>query len=543
LVPILFAALLFVGCGGGGSGGESGYTVSFYSADLKLLSTERGRVDLGIKAYEHRVTSWYKSGETNATFGYFTPTADTKFFAVADVEEVTDATQLYDIRSATSSDKFILGGDISVDVGPLNPRGWTPIPLFTGTFEGDGHTIRGVWINDNTGGRTGLFSSVENGTIRNLNVEIDSRGIKGDGLVGTIAGYAKNSTIDNVTVTGDVIGGAYVGAIVGYANNVTIANSYYDGSVNGNDIVGGIAGIAYYGSITDSHSKGYVNGTNNIGGIVGYLTYGATITDSYSEGSIDGSSSVGGIAGHVYNGTIANSHSVGNISGNISVGGIAGYVDISAIITDSHSIGNINGGREIGGIIGTAYNSLITRSYSKGNVSGTEDFVGGIAGSVYGGTNINNTYSHGDVTSTLSSVGGIAGGVDGSKITSSYSTGNISGHDNVGGIVGAADSTSEIKRNAAINPSVYATNVGVNRVIGDFYSSAVRENNFALNATLINGNPVDDDEHDGVNGAKKVADDFKLKATYENATNNGGLGWDFTDIWDINDGNGYPYLR
>ncbi|MDR1975742.1 MAG: hypothetical protein LBQ18_01975, partial [Campylobacteraceae bacterium] len=101
LVPIFFAALLFVGCGGSGSS-KSDYIVSFYDANLNLIESvgvEKGAVvELSTLAGNNHLLYWYKAGEENATlFGQYTPTGNINFYAVPNVVEVASEDQLYHI--------------------------------------------------------------------------------------------------------------------------------------------------------------------------------------------------------------------------------------------------------------------------------------------------------------------------------------------------------------------------------------------------------------------------------------------------------------
>jgi hypothetical protein len=543
LVPILFAALLFVGCGGGGSGGESGYTVSFYGENLEFKGTQvGGTVNLGAKAAEYGVYRWYKAGETNATYGYFTATADISFYAAPDVKEVTNELGFLTLANSPtfSSGKYLLKEDIEL-TALSHLYGWTPAN-FTGIFDGNGHTISGLWVNSDLP-NAGLFGKVNNGIIRNLSIELDDRGINGGEYVGAVAGtITGNSVIDNVTVTGSVSGeGMYVGGIAGYVGSSTIVDSSSTGKVSGTNVVGGIVGRVYGGNITNSYSKGDVTGEKDaygesgVGGIAGWASGGSIIFGSHSEGNISGNGGlVGGIVGWVNGASVNGSYSTGNIDGDYEVGGIAGHLNSFGNIYNSYSTGNVHGdNHSVGGIAGVVDKSSVVGSYSTGNVSGVHEKVGGIAGDLHTiGAIVSDSYSTGNVNGEKY-VGGIVGEVydSGTTITRNYAIGNVNGTTYVGGIVGRATDSS-ITYNAAINPLVVGTNF-VNRVIGSGGGTA---GNIATNT--LTGTFTDDGvlSHEGT---LTDADKFKLKATYDES----GLGWDFDDIWNIDDGNGYPYLK
>ena len=215
---------------------------------------------------------------------------------------------------------------------------------FTGTIDGNGHTIRNLKLNDN---KAGLFFQM-NGTLENIffeNVEktyekntytnygaiigysnsvaritnVHIKNIKmevpatrtGTIYVGGLLGYSATAKITDSSVT-DVeiksnaqVTTIYVGALVGYSNGSTITNSYAQ-NVNINiaganyaNGVGGLVGgeVSTVGTITNCYTTGSITSTElYTGGIVGYTT--GYVTNSYS--SVDLNSSlyyVGGIAG------------------------------------------------------------------------------------------------------------------------------------------------------------------------------------------------------------------------------------------------------
>ena len=126
----------------------------------------------------------------------------------------------------------------------MSAHEWTPLgsdgTLFLGTFEGNGHTINGIYVN--TEGNAGLFASVkgkrgwsygccsfgtDGGCDHIRNVTLTNAYIKGTGDVGGIAGYVCwETTIENCVVEGTIIGGNRAGGIVGIASG----ESYYSGS-------------------------------------------------------------------------------------------------------------------------------------------------------------------------------------------------------------------------------------------------------------------------------------------------------------------------
>jgi hypothetical protein len=263
--------------------------------------------------------------------------------------------------------------------------------------------------------------------------------------------------------------------------------------------------------------------TDNFVGLFGYINN-ATIKDlsvEVAEGKeIKGDGYVGAIAGGIDNhSSIINSYSMGDISGGngYCIGGITGIVYDRSIVTNSYSTANINGNSYIGGITGTvSKHSSITNSYSKGNVSGTGEGVGGITGSVESS----------------------------SSVTNSYASGNVSGRVSVGGIAGRTyEGGITIQNNAAINLLVYANcyiDCYVNRVVGRLNIGADVSDNFALESMTDGTEKLANGGFGGVindnSGEDRYDMDLQKQTTYED------FGWDFTNIWKIDEGNSYPHL-
>ena len=156
---------------------------------------------------------------------------------------------------------------------------WTPIGAnwnnpFYGTFDGQGHSVNGIYINSENNYQ-GLFG-YNNGTIKNVGVSESY--IKGDYGVGGVCGN----------------------------NEGTISNCHNSGTVHGNNNIGGVCGSNSYGTISNCHNSGTVHGNNNIGGVCGSNSYG-TISNCYNSGTISGNQEVGGVCGGNYSGsTISN---------------------------------------------------------------------------------------------------------------------------------------------------------------------------------------------------------------------------------------------
>ena len=242
----------------------------------------------------------------------------------------------------------VLMADITINTGVLNAvasgitpaNTWTPIgsfasahglPKYTGTFDGQGHTISGLYYSGS--GYGGLFGCVGiGGQVKNVKVA-DSY-INGKLYVGGVCG-ANNGTITNCSFDGSVTGkidnedifkDLYVGGVCG-ASTGTVEDSSNSGTVTCDETgfvyAGGVSGYNNSGTITNCYNTGNVTGSENVGGVCG--DNGGTITNCYNTGNVNGSGDgVGGVCGN-NDGTITNCYNTGSVTGSENVGGVCGY--------------------------------------------------------------------------------------------------------------------------------------------------------------------------------------------------------------------------
>jgi hypothetical protein len=273
-----------------------------------------------------------------------TATAPSGSGTSGDPYQIDSLANLYWITQNSSSwaDYFQQTSDIdaSSSSGWSGGQGFSPIgnvgTNFTGTYDGNGHTISGLHI-ANFNVYQGLFGIASN-SAQIKNVGLESENISADSYVGGLAGDAHSATISNCYSSGSIQGttggggsGDYVGGLVGFHESPsTITDCYSTASVTGaGRYVGGLVGESG-NSISNSYSTGSVSGASGgiaIGGLVGESNFGS-ITNCYSTGSVSGPSStdVGGFVGYNYFGTITNCYSTGNVSGAsaTNIGGLVG---------------------------------------------------------------------------------------------------------------------------------------------------------------------------------------------------------------------------
>jgi uncharacterized repeat protein (TIGR02543 family) len=285
---------------------------------------------------------WYKESTLQNPWNFTTDTvtADTTLYAKWVIFLVTNETELRYVGKGTANPDPYKTWTLTAHYRQtanitLTQGNWTPIgDYFTGSYNGDGHTITGLTINASTDNQ-GMFRSIgvgegSTGKVENLgliNVSITSS--NGRNVGGIAGGVYGNGTIQNCYVSGSVTGSRYVGGIAGGAyGNGTIQNCYVSGTVTGDISVGGIAGDNLSKTIQNCYVSGTVTGGNSVGGIVGNNGDGGTIQNCYASGSVTNTgNNVGGIAGSNYGTTrncIALNESV--TTGTITnIGRITGY--------------------------------------------------------------------------------------------------------------------------------------------------------------------------------------------------------------------------
>ncbi|MCX5638210.1 MAG: hypothetical protein NTX52_11050, partial [Planctomycetota bacterium] len=246
-----------------------------------------------------------------------------------------------------------------------------------------------------------------------------------------------------------------------------------------------------------------------VGGLVGYNDYGSTITNCYVTGSVSGYSGVGGLVGY-NNGTITNCYSTASVSGEGAVGGLVG-LDFGGTILNCYATSTVTGGDDIGGLIGAAGTVLsgpsISSSFASGTIAGNAH-IGGLVGIIEGGE-ILDCYATVDIDGN-DCIGGLIGCFCGTTISYCYSSGKVSGDANTGGFVGYFVGCESYP------PGSY---------LGCFWDSNVNPD---VNGIGNTSNP---------NVVGKPTAEMKTKSTFTDA------GWDFLEIWLINNGATYPILR
>ena len=300
---------------------------------------------------------------------------------------------------------YVLADDINLEGNANNA--WKSIGNFTGTFDGAGHTISGLYLNfssidtDRDQG-LGLFTYVrQGGTVKNLAVEgiIDCSERQLDLPIGGIVGRNKGGTISNCTSSVDITASvdSNVGGIVGSSESGTIVDCHNTGSINvtcsSTDSmpgIGGIVGKTSNGTVKTCENTGKVtvDHCTGTGGIVGYTVGGSKVSNCRNSGSIDGNKSkTGGIVGENY-GAVLKCYNTGDVCSDGTAGGIAGR-NVSensgsgSTVENCYNIGDVSGSDDVGGIVGynnnsAKFDSKIKNCYNTGKVTGTGNLGGAV---------------------------------------------------------------------------------------------------------------------------------------------------------------------
>ena len=269
-----------------------------------------------------------------------------------DIIYIDSATALKEISKNATTEEFTLGKSyaLSSDID-LSNEDFTPIPVFSGTLDGQGHTIKGLSISEKSSdaGLIGLIG--EQGVVKNLNIEgnIAPGGSKitAGGVVGTNKGI-----IDSVNFSGILKAYKTVGGMAGINDDTGfILNSKNYAQVDGTKLVGGIAGINK-GVIISCENKGRIFGSKEV--VLSDENTAAlpklnveTVTADEEKPEI-----MGGIAG-VSTGYIkscSNLAKVGYEHTSYKVGGIAGVQN--GVIEECSNQAIVYGRRDVGGIVG-----------------------------------------------------------------------------------------------------------------------------------------------------------------------------------------------
>jgi len=404
--------------------------------------------------------------------------------------------------------KLMMNIDLEEFIEDEYPQsGWMPVgnssSKFKGTLDGNGNAISGLTINRENMDFVGLFGYTDGATIKNLTINAN---VKGRNNVGIISGNAQNGTISNCFVEGNVVGVNNVGGVTGYSTNETLSDCYSAANITGTgDYIGGISGRD--GTVINCVVNNImVSGHDYIGGIIGS----GTVRNSVFGGIVKGNSIIGGLSGY---GRASSSCVLGEVTATgDQIGGLIGcYLNIddsNKNIINNYFSGSVSGNNQVGGLVGyyksDRSDSYIYYNYALASIKGNKQ------------------------------VGGLCGFIEGYFYTEALG----------GGRYNTTIYYADLKHNTANNKSIKAIEGEVGRIYGkcgirsNIGAPGTTDENKSYNKTIITkagvALEVNDDEQNGFGVSSTT---LKLKATYV------AMGWDFTETWEIQETECYPYFK
>ena len=341
-----------------------------------------------------------------------------------------DESGVYGIASEKQLQWFaakVNGGDTAIS-GKLTANielteTWTPMGSqkqpFTGSFDGDGHSITGMSI---------TFDSDDK-----------SIGAPYLGLFGYVKGTAdKKAEIKNLTLTGKLNitenyrnSYAYSGGLVGAAEYVSFTDVTTDVTVTAKQgtapypwsYIGGFAGTVKNADFLRCVNNGSVTSDGDYVSGFAALSEKTTYTSCMNNGAITARTKVGGIGAEVKSTKATDCGNTGAISlveygtGKQAIGGLFAEIRYGSALTRCYNTGAVTGDCYVGGLVGSVGSSsdatngpsYIVDSYNSGAITGHSDKyycgIGGLVGKldasssrVYEQSYVHNCYNTGTVT-------------------------------------------------------------------------------------------------------------------------------------------------
>lgn len=348
-----------------------------------------------------------------------TPYAPSRIYTVRDLQQIQENPDGHYLVAANIT--------LSESIGS-----WTPLCLgtegFTGTLDGNGHTISGLQISDSE--QTGLFAEIGGGTVRNLQ-------------------------LTDVNMETEHTAGGIAAVNYGYIENCTVSGTLTVGKTTQTVSAGGICGVNA-GMIENVQSKLQINITGasvSAGGVVGQNEGFVDVASFQGSMQAENNASnlqLGGIAGMNSDGYIYNTYANVQMRANAEIGYLGGICGLQTAgeLYKCSAKGTMYTAAEsktassvyAGGICGMADTGLIMHSFSTIDISAQAETVynGGICGFSTGAA-IQNTYATGTIS---------ANGFSASTVPNVYA-GGICGYNEAGFINGSVTMSPSINTSGA----------------------------------------------------------------------------------------------
>lgn len=210
----------------------------------------------------------------------------------------------------------------------------------------------------------------------------------------------------------------------------------------------------------------------------------------------------------------------------------------------------------VGGLIGNTQGGTVELCSSSAYVTASKgDYVGGLIGA--NAANVKKSCADGEVISSGNCVGGLIGNIQAKNvsITECYSAGNVTGSSNVGGLIGNGIPYNWTVSNSFAIGSVTVTtpNAHAGGLIGGYTSNVI--NCYAAVKLIFSGNNTGG-LHSFTNSVNNISNSYfdisitgistpttQTRTTTKLMQQATYSGWDFTNVWSINEGTSYAYLR
>ncbi|MCD7921270.1 MAG: hypothetical protein LUG27_02325, partial [Clostridiales bacterium] len=334
------------------------------------------------------------------------------YYLLYDTEDILAFADMVENGYADSSARLMADVTVGADTGFAGIG--APYAPYTGTFDGDGHTVT---VAISTDSAAGFFACVSGAVIEDLTVEGTVETTSGTYGAAGLVSYVSSGgvTIRNCMNGADVSGTAFVGGLVGrsgIAVTITMEDSSNEGDITNTGFYsGGIAARICNGSVTGCLNYGAVSALGYAGGIAGIAySYGdLEIQNCGNEGMVTATGSGSSVS--TDEGTLYSGYYAGGITGSARR-----ELSTSLPMDSLYNAGDVSGYVYVGGITGS-YCSDVGNAYNTGTVSQTNSSSsyskssGGLLGkyTTYDDAVVSNAYNAGEAPNPLIGTGGSSG--------------------------------------------------------------------------------------------------------------------------------------
>ena len=272
-----------------------------------------------------------------------------------------------------------------------------------------------------------------------------------------------------------------------------------------------------------------ITGLSAVAGMIGWSL--SSVAGCCVTGSINGTDYIGGLIGR-NDGTVISCCSDTTIEGTSKIGGLIGW-NIAGTVSSSYATGMVKGDSFAGGLVGWNDNATVERSYATGNVETVTLAAGGLVSRSFNGAEIRQCCATGAVSSAMHYAGGLAAVNEGGVIVQSFATGDVTGWNWLGGLLGRQGGATAVldqcySTGAVEAPAPATPNRGGlvgESIVGATITDSFWDRQTSGRTELLAGAL-------GITTAQ-----MQTQSTFTDAS------WDFTAVWAMQAGGSYPYLQ